>query len=416
MTLTVSRTAHRATTALFLVSGLSFGGFVVRSAALKVEHGLDDRAYGLTSVLFGGVAIATMQALGPLLRRVGPEAVARVAVVTLPLAVALLGAVPGTAAYVAAIAVVAAANGALDVAMNATAVRAEQRIGRPILSGCHAAWSIGITVATLAGTASLAAGVSTAAHLALAAAVAVPVALVAGRRLPTAVEVERSLPGTGPTTDVPPSGSTDGRPARPVPRPRSGGSPAFARVAVVGVVLMVAEGAALAWAAVLLHEQRGATLAVAAAATTAFTAAQTLGRLVGDRLRAAWGDTRLFRRGALVGACGLAVGALAPHPVAAVAGFALLGLGGATLVPIAYAETGRLDPSGRSAARLSVFVYAGVLAGPAAIGLVAAGAGLTAAVALVAPLLAVSALVLPRATAGGSPTGTDLPQASRQAR
>ncbi|QHT57838.1 MFS transporter [Cellulomonas sp. H30R-01] len=410
MTPTVTPTAHRATTALFLVSGLSFGGFVVRSAALKVEHGLDDRAYGLTSVLFGAVAIATMQALGPLLRRVGPEAVARVAVVALPLAVALLGAVPGTAGYVAAIAVVAAANGALDVAMNATAVRAEQRIGRPILSGCHAAWSIGITVATLAGTASLAASVPTAAHLAAAACVAVPVALAAGTRLPRAVDGEGPQAITSPKDDAPPSGSTHGRPAGPVGS-RSAWSPAFARVAVVGVVLMVAEGAALAWGAVLLHEQRGATLAVAAAATTAFTAAQTLGRLVGDRLRAAWGDARLFRRGAVVGACGLALGALAPDPVAAVAGFALLGLGGATLVPIAYAETGRLDPSGRSAARLSVFVYAGVLAGPAAIGLVAAGAGLTAAVALVAPLLAASALVLP-----GSDTSRAHPAATTAGR
>ncbi|MDC7120456.1 hypothetical protein OMK64_02785 [Cellulomonas fimi] len=405
MTLTVSRTAHRATTALFLVSGLSFGGFVVRSAALKVEHGLDDRAYGLTSVLFGAVAIATMQALGPLLRRVGPEAVARVAVVTLPLAVALLGAVPGTASYVAAIAVVAAANGALDVSMNATAVRAEQRIGRPILSGCHAAWSIGITVATLAGTASLAAGVPTAAHLAVAACLAVPVALAAGSRLP--VVAPTGAPGAG-------GAPASARPAEAADATRSW-SPAFARVAVVGVVLMVAEGAALAWGAVLLHEQRDASLAVAAAATTAFTAAQTLGRVVGDRLRAAWGDARLFRRGAVVGACGLALGALAPDPVVAVGGFALLGLGGATLVPIAYAETGRLDPSGRSAARLSVFVYAGVLAGPAAIGLLAAGAGLTAAVALVAPLLAASALILPRAGHDRTRTSTDLPQRARQA-
>lgn len=401
MTLAVPPAAHRAAAALFLVSGLSFGGFVVRSAALKAEHGLDDRAYGLTSVLFGAVAIATMQALGPLLRRVGPESVARVSAVALPLTVALLGAMPGTAAYVAAIAVVAAANGALDVSMNATAVRAEQRIGRPILSGCHAAWSVGITVATLAGTASIAAGVPTVVHLAVAACVAAPVALAAGRRLPVAVEgAEAGGPqrGSDPATDAPASRSTDGPTGRPVRMPRSTWSPAFARVAVVGVVLMVAEGAALAWGAVLLHEQRGASLAVAAAATTAFTAAQTLGRLVGDRLRTVWGDPRLFRRGAVVGACGLALGVVAPDPAFAVAGFALLGLGGATLVPIAYAETGRLDRSGQSASRLSVFVYAGVLAGPAAIGLVAGGAGLVAAVALVAPLLAASALVLPRSS------------------
>lgn len=392
---------QRAATALFLVSGLSFGGFVVRAASLKVEHGLDATAYGLLSVLFGGVAIATMQAVGPLLRRLGPAAVARVGAVALPVAVALLGAAPDVATYVAVTAVVAAANGSLDVAMNAHAVRTEQQLGRPILSGCHAAWSIGLTVATLAGTASIAAGVPTAVHLAVAAGVAVPVGVAAGLRLPA---------GGTDAIDSPDAPAADGTPGA---AKRRTWSPAFARVAVVGVVLMVAEGAAIAWAAVVLHEERDASLAVAAAATTAFTAAQTVGRLVGDRLRAAWGDGRLFRRGAVVGACGLAVGALATDPVVAVAGFALLGLGGATLVPIAYAETGRLDPSGRSAASLSVVVYAGVLAGPAVIGLVAGAVGLTAAIALVAPLLAVTALVLPRSTGDSrAPAPTGVPAAT----
>jgi hypothetical protein len=382
---TVHRSARWSTTALFLVSGLAFGGFLVRAPSLKVRHGLGDASFGLLSVLFGVVAIGTMRACAPLLRRFGPAAVARVAVVALPLAVLVLGAVPDTVGYVAAIALVGAANGALDASMNATAVATEQRLGRPILSGCHAAWSVGTTVAMLAGAASLAAGVPTAAHLALAAVLTVPLGVVAGRR----------LPADGPTAT-----STVGLSG-------TGWTPALLRVALVGTVLMVAEGAALGWSGVLLHEVRGASLAVAATAATAFTSAQTIARLVGDRCRTAWGDARLFRAGALVGALGLAVAALVPDPRVAVAGFALLGIGGATLVPIAYAETGRQDPSGRSAARLAPFVYGGVLAGPAAIGLVAGFAGLAAAVALVAPGLALTAALFP-----GSGTAADASSAS----
>ncbi|MDM7854539.1 MFS transporter [Cellulomonas alba] len=373
---TVLRSPRWSTTALFLVSGLSFGGFLVRAPSLKVQHGLGDTAFGLLSVLFGVVAIATMRAIAPLLRRLGSAAVARVAVVALPLTVVVLGAVPSTAAYVAAIALVAAANGALDASMNATAVATEQRLGRPILSGCHAAWSVGTTVAMLAGAATLGARVPTAAHLSAAAMVTVPIGIVAGRRL---------------VADTSSHGSAAGTPA-------PAWTPALLRVGLVGTVLMVAEGAALGWSAVLLHEVRGASLALGATAATAFTAAQTAVRLVGDRGRAAWGDARLFRVGAVVGAAGLGAAALVPDPRAAIAGFALLGLGGATLVPIAYAETGRQDPSGQSAARLSPFVYGGVLAGPAAIGLAAGVVGLAPAIALVAPLLAATAAVFPGAS------------------
>jgi hypothetical protein len=238
----------------------------------------------------------------------------------------------------------------------------------------------------LAGAATLGAGVPTAVHLGAAAALTVPIGIFAGRQLV--------------------AGSPSHASAARTPAPRW--TPALLRVGLVGTVLMVAEGAALGWSGVLLHEVRGASLALGATAATAFTAAQTAMRLVGDRCRSAWGDARLFRVGAVVGALGLAAAALVPDARAAIAGFALLGVGGATLVPIAYAETGRQDPSGQSAARLSPFVYGGVLAGPAAIGLVAGAVGLAPAIALVAPLLALTAAAFPgtRTVADASPVTT----------
>ena len=55
--------------------------------------------------------------------------------------------------------VLGAVHGMLDVSMNAHAVAVERRLGRPIMNGCHAAWSVSAVVASLIGAALIAAEV-----------------------------------------------------------------------------------------------------------------------------------------------------------------------------------------------------------------------------------------------------------------
>ncbi|WP_327002945.1 hypothetical protein OHA72_48970 [Dactylosporangium sp. NBC_01737] len=175
---------------------------------------------------------------------------------------------------------------------------------------------------------------------------------------------------------------------------------------LTATALMVCEGAALGWGGIFLHEERHATLSMAAAAITAYTGGQTLGRLAGDRLTSRWGGDTLFRLAATIAAGGLAAAVLTPHPAAAVAGFALAGLGSSVLIPLTFSAVGRLPgtPTATLVSRLTTFTYTGILLGPALIGWAADQVGLAVTMAALIPLPLIVAL-LPRAPAAGSAAG-----------
>jgi MFS family permease len=154
-------------------------------------------------------------------------------------------------------------------------------------------------------------------------------------------------------------------------------------------VVFLTEGSALDWSAVLLRTVRHADAAQAGLAYAAFSATMTAGRLLGDRLVARSGLVRTVALGALIAAAGLAVAALAPDWLASVAGYALVGVGCANIVPALFTLTGRQTamPESSAVAAVSVLGYAGILAGPAGIGLVANLASLPIALLAVAAML-----------------------------
>jgi MFS family permease len=377
--------ARWAVTAAFAATGTTIASFAVRTPSLKLEHGLGDGWVGLVSALFGVAALSTMRLAGRLASRVGSGPVLRAALAALPVALAGVGAAGGRPALVVAVLVLGAVNGAVDVTMNAHAVAVERELGRPVLSGCHAAWSIGAVAGSLAGGAAAGAGASLWLHWAVVAGVLVPPALVAGRGLLPA-SADRAAPGG----EVPAGG----------PRRRRGGwSWRIVALGLMGAAVMTCEASVVNWSGLLLHEHRGATLGVAALGLAAFSGCQTLGRLAGDRLIARRPAHELVRRGAAAGAAGLALAVLSPSPWAAVAGFAVLGIGLATPLPVLFGVVGRLGTPSEAAVRVSTFTtltYAGILLAPPLIGWTAERAGLVPTLSALAVLLAAVAVAAPR--------------------
>jgi hypothetical protein len=296
----------------------------------------------------------------------------------LPLLLASLGLAGGPVTFALAATALGAVHGATDAAMNAYAVTVERLDGRPILNGCHAAWSVSAVVASLTAAALARAGVASTAHLVAAAVVLLAGGLVLGPLL-------RADHDSGPV------------PARPRVGWRGGWSRTSIALGLTGTALMVCEGAALSWGAIFLHDSRGASLGLAATAVTAYMAGQTSGRLVGDRLTMRYGARPVFRTGALVAACGLTAAVLTPQPAAAVAGFAVMGLGTSVLLPLTFSAAGQLDVDGTDTAvlvsRFTTFTYGGVLLGPAAIGWTAELAGLTWTLSTLIPVLLTIATV-----------------------
>jgi len=283
--------------------------------------------------------------------------------------------------------------GILDVVMNAHAVAVEAALGRPVMNSCHAAWSLGAVAGSLIGGAAAQADVSLTSHYLGLSVVLVAVALVAGRWL---------LPSAADRTPRPVQDDSrpDGQLSRWAAGWRAGWRAGWTRrllvLGAMGATILTCEAAVANWSGVLLHEHLGASLGVASLGYFVFTGCETAGRLVGDRLTARYCAAVLIRLGTAIAAGGLTLVVLSPTPALAVIGFAVMGLGLATPLPVLFSVVGHLGgASGPGAAvfvaRFSTMTYSGILLGPALIGLVAGliGLGWTLA-ALVPPLLGVA--------------------------
>jgi MFS family permease len=375
MTTTISRSGRWPATAVFFLNGLTLSTYIVRIPTTKVAYHLTDGQLGLLGVLFAVAALVSMQAVGALIARVGSRPVLRVSLVVMPVLLALIGWVPGVPALAAVLAVLGAVHGTTDAAMNAHAVAAERRAGRPILNGCHGAWSVSAVLASLA-TAGLAhAGVPLRVHLTVAGVGLLAGGLALGPYLLPAGVDRQSRPG----------------PARARLGWRAGWSRSVVALGLTGTALMVCEGAALGWGSVFLHDVRGASLALAAAGVTAYTAGQTGVRLIGDRLTTRYGRRPVFRVAGLVAAAGLAIAVTAPGPATGVAGFLVAGMGSSVLLPLMFSAVGQAGArDGQTAvvlARFTTFTYAGILLGPALISAAAELVGLMWTLAALVPVL-----------------------------
>jgi hypothetical protein len=127
-----------------------------------------------------------------------------------------------------------------------------------------------------------------------------------------------------------------------------------------------------------------------------------IGRLLGDRVTAALGPARIVRYGGLVAAAGFVLASALPWATSSMAGFVLVGLGASNIVPVLFSAAGRLPGTapGVAIATVTTFGYAGLLAGPALIGMAAGALSLPVALGGVAVLLvavAASASIVRRA-------------------
>jgi fucose permease len=175
-------------------------------------------------------------------------------------------------------------------------------------------------------------------------------------------------------------------------------------LAVLGVIAFcsfVGEGSASDWSAVYMTQELGTSQALGALAFAAFAVTMATTRFVADSLRTRFGNVVLVRAGSLVAAGGLGLGLLIHEPAAAIAGFVLLGLGLAAVVPIAFAAAGAMEPraTGRLVGRVATIGYVGSVAGPIAIGWLAEATSLRTALGLVVLL----ALVIAAAARGCEP-------------
>jgi MFS family permease len=375
----LDRRARTATTAIFFLTGAVFAAWSTRLPAIKEQLHLSNGSLALAILGLEGGAMAGLPAGGALVARAGSRAALRAGFVGYPLGLVAISFANGPATLGLALGAMAVANSVVDVAMNAQGVELERRTGRPLLSGMHAGHSFGLAAGGLAGVLAATVGVPVRAHFAVTAAAGIAAGLLATGALVR----EDSAPGE-----------------RRFAWPRG-------PLALLGVVAFCAfflDGAGYNWIAVQLRTERGAAPGLAAAAFMLYALTLTAGRLAGDRLVAQYGRTTVVRTAAIVAAGGALLAVGGPGVATALAGWALFGLGVATIAPtvLGAAPDAAAVPPSVAIAAVATVGYAGSFAGPPGIGALAGATGLDAAIGLLAGAAALAMLLCARALRGTS--------------
>ena len=360
------RRARAAVSALFFVNAVLYANLVPRLPEVKDRLGLSNAALGsaiaampLGALLAGLLAPALIQRLGS----------ARVASSGLVLAAVAVVGVPLSGSWVALAAAMLAIGGLdaiVDVAQNAHGFRVQRGYGRSIVNAFHGLWSVGAVAGGLLGSLAAGLSVSLTTHLVTSAVVFSTAALLVHRFLLT-----------GPEDAERPAGTAAGAEPAPGPRrPHRVAGRTAVLLATLGALAACAafvEDAGSSWGALYLRGEVGAGAAVGGLAFVALQVAMTAGRLTGDRVVDRFGQRRVARAGGTTIALGMGLALAAPSVATTLAGFALAGLGVATLVPAVMHTADELPglPPGVGLTVVSWLLRVGFLVSPTAVGLVA---------------------------------------------
>ncbi|GAA1485207.1 MFS transporter [Brachybacterium fresconis] len=387
------RRARAAVATLFLTNGALLANLLPRYPEIKAELALTNSTYGLVLAAFPAGAILAGLGAGALIRRLGSAPLATGG--TILTALGLLGAAWSPSAGLLALALLCAggSDAITDVAQNAHGLRVQRAYRRSIINSFHAVWSIGAVLGGSLAALAIALEIPLRIHLAASGLLFAVVALVALRF---------TLPGKDPENTQIPAGADPAGPSSGAGTAPSAAGASRARLAVMlSVLVAIAIGGTLvedsgnSWATLYLGRDLGAPAAIAATGYIALVGAQFIGRTIGDGLVDRFGQRAVARGGGVVITLGMGCALAVPTVPGTVAGFALAGLGSATLVPAAMQEADDL-PGLRHGTGLTIVSWLmrlGFLASPPLVGLVADAAGLRMGL-LVVPLAGLLVIVM----------------------
>lgn len=350
--------ARWATSAVFFANGMVIATWVVRVPSVQGALQLSPASVGIALLGMSVGSLLAMPQTGHLAACYGTRRVTVTAGLVMMLALLLPFFAPNLWWLFAALTLLGAGNGVMDVAMNAQGVAVERWLARPVMSSFHAAYSLGNLAGAGLGSLLLGWHLGSVSHaLTITLSMGAVVLLAGARLLPKRADQQEA---DQPTQDTP------AEPAAPTP------SSANTLIWMLGLLCflgMLGEGSLGDWSGLYSKQVLNLSGAALGAAYTAFTLAMTVGRVFGDGWRSRYGDNRVVTAGALLSGVGLCLGLLTLNPSLMVLGSLVFGLGVANVVPVLYGTVGRVL-AGRGIARVATIGYAGFLTGPPLIGFV----------------------------------------------
>lgn len=345
---------YRSVGMMFGVNSLMFTFWITRIPQIKATLELSESELGLLLFFAPVGGLAAMLVANWLTSRLGEGRLTVYSMIGAILAAYVPVWAPTAPMLAVGLFVIGFLTGVMNVAMNSVVTLLERRDGVHMMITCHGGWSLGGLVGSFSTSLIVGAQIPAWQHW---------LVIVLGLGLWALFSAWPNLQSI--RLDGP-AGPALVLPTRPV-----------LGLALVGLLVMIGEGAAADWSGVYVAEVVEASDYFVGMGYASFTLFMTLGRFYGDTLTARLGGLRVIRLGTALAAVGLLL-ILWPVLPSTLAGFGLMGLGYSCVVPVLFSRSGQvpgISPAMGIAAVASAG-YVGFLSGPVLIGLLAEHLGL----------------------------------------
>lgn len=364
----------------FMAPGLAYGLVTSRMPALKNMTGATEGELGIILLCFGLSALIGLAFAPRLIAKISAKTTLLASSLACMVFVVLVSFSSSVWFFGIAMALLGICMGLCDVTMNVQGVVVERAYKKSSMNILHAGYNIGAAAAACAGSIFAATNFGVWVNFVL------PVAVMAGMlwwaepRLVTGNLEKPERSESSPLVSV--------EPKKRLPF----------LVWVCGLLCVccyVSEGSVGEWGSLYLHQEKAAPESIAALVFAGFSICSLLCRLVADRLRNNFSDFLVSTVGATIALAGMLTVLSSSSWSICLIGYAMMGLGQAPIVPIAFSRAGAIKgvSTARATSLVSLLAYAGLLFAPPAFGLSAEHFGLHTALCAVPVLLTITVLL-----------------------
>lgn len=364
----------------FMAPGLAYGLVTSRMPALKNMTGATEGELGIILLCFGLSALIGLAFAPRLIAKISAKTTLLASSLACMVFVVLVSFSSSVWFFGIAMALLGICMGLCDVTMNVQGVEVERAYKKSSMNILHAGYNIGAAAAACTGSIFAATNFGVWVNFVL------PVAVMAGMlwwaepRLVTGNLEKPERSESSPLVSV--------EPKKRLPF----------LVWVCGLLCVccyVSEGSVGEWGSLYLHQEKAAPESIAALVFAGFSICSLLCRLVADRLRNNFGDFLVSTAGATLALAGMLTVLSSSSWSICLIGYAMMGLGQAPIVPIAFSRAGAIKgvSTARATSLVSLLAYAGLLFAPPAFGLSAEHFGLHTALCAVPVLLTITVLL-----------------------
>ena len=364
----------------FMAPGLAYGLVTSRMPALKNMTGATEGELGIILLCFGLSALIGLAFAPRLIAKISAKTTLLASSLACMVFVVLVSFSSSVWFFGIAMALLGICMGLCDVTMNVQGVEVERAYKKSSMNILHAGYNIGAAAAACAGSIFAATNFDVWVNFVL------PVAIMAGMLWwaePRLVTENLEKPERSESS---PLVSVETKKRLPF------------LVWVCGLLCVccyVSEGSVGEWGSLYLHQEKAAPESIAALVFAGFSICSLMCRLVADRLRNNFGDFLVSTAGATLALAGMLTVLSSSSWSICLIGYAMMGLGQAPIVPIAFSRAGAIKgvSTARATSLVSLLAYAGLLFAPPAFGLSAEHFGLHTALCAVPVLLTITVLL-----------------------